>query len=240
MKIKPEDPVGRIAKDLTAAIPYFEHNRIDYTWRGDASLREACDEAGIPVDEALDSLERIYEQAKTTWEEWDQRSVSEVIEEVMRHHLYTRDQIDKINSLLDEAVRANSFTHPQLLILKDLFREMTNELRGHMAKEEERIFPYLSQREKGKEAPEAIPNPFQENPFFRQPLRILQWEHRMTGEEWAQIRFLTDGFSLHRNEEPSLHHLYTELLDLERDLHVHVHLENNVLFRRAIDNGWLE
>jgi regulator of cell morphogenesis and NO signaling len=62
----------------------------------------------------------------------------------------------------------------------------------------------------------------------------------MTGEEWAQIRLLTDGYSIKRNEAQDMHTLFTELMELERDLHQHVHLENNVLFRRAIDEGWLE
>ena len=240
VKIQPEDSIGHIVRELADTIPYFEKHRIDYAWNGGATLREACDKAGVSIEEVMESLERIGAERTEEREEWKDMALAEVIARILEHHAYTHEKINKINGLLEDVVRAEGFKHPELLLLKNLFQEMGGELRSHMAREEEMIFPYLLQKENPVKSRPALPNPFLEMPFLRQPLRVLQWEHQMTGEEWAQIRLLTDGYAIKRNENPVMHALFSELMELEQDLHRHVHLENNVLFRRAIDKGWLE
>lgn len=240
MRIEPSTPIGHIASELEAALPYFEEAKIDYVLGGEDTLSEACERSGVPLGEAIRALEGI--QARRAVERhWEERPLEEVVDYILRHHHdFTRVQVEKVNALLKEAVRTHGFQYPQLSMLKELFLEMGGEMRGHMSREEEFLFPYLIQRDRAGASTEPLPNPFEEIPFFRQPLRVLQWEHRMTGEEWVQVRLLTDNFRPTPNADATVRTLFEELRALERDLHHHVHLENNVLFRRASEKGWIQ
>ncbi len=224
---------------MESSIPYFEKLMIDYTLDGDQTLHAACGKIGLPVEEAIIALAKIA-AAESPGLNWEAKPLADLSNYIVReHHAYTRIQIAKINVLLREAALVHGFSNPQLLMLKNLFLEMGGETRSHMSREEEMLFPYLAHREKAEEDHQALPNPFAESPFFRQPARILQWEHRMTGEEWVQVRMLTDNYRLHEKAGEDLRKLYLALEELEMDLRRHVHLENNILFKRAVEKGWV-
>ena len=98
----------------------------------------------------------------------------------------------------------------------------------------------MIKRERAEVEHTTIPNPFTDHPLFRQPIRILEWEHQMTGQEWKQVHLLTNEYNLPPSTGSNYRALYEGLKSLEDDLHQHVHLENNVLFKRALEKGWLE
>jgi regulator of cell morphogenesis and NO signaling len=241
MEIGPETSLGEIAAHLEAALPAFEGWGIDYTCEGNDSLQEACRKVGVPLEDAFSELARLQRDSSLPDSHWEWRPLADLVDHILqRHHTFTRVQIERIHTLLLEAVRMHGFKHPQLLMLKELFLEMGGEMRGHMSREEEQLFPFLVARELAEKTRLDLPNPFLDSPFFRQPIRILQWEHRMTGEEWVQVRLLTDNFKAAPGAAPTLLSLYGELRRLEQDLHRHVHLENNILFKRAIEKGWVQ
>ena len=243
MEPSPETPIGLIASEMEAAIPYFEKFRIDYTCQGNLSLLEACDRVGMPVEEALEALRTIEKEEPVhgTTQHWTQRSMADIIGFILsHHHRFSREMIEKSNGLLERLPPVYGFDHPQLVFLKNLFKEMGDELKTHMSKEEEVIFPYLVEREKAEADGRTIPNPFLDHPLFRQPLRVLEWEHQMAEMEWGQVHLLTNEFTPPSGTGSNYRSLYGGLKALEQDLHRHMHLENNVLFKRAIDKGWLE
>ena len=240
LAIGPTTPVGRIAAECAASLPYFEEKGVVYVNGGEDSLQEACRKADLGLPEALATLSDLQGRGDPG-PHWERRPLSALVAHlVANHHAFTRAQIERVDGLLAETVRTFGFKHPQLIMLKELFLEMAGEMRSHMSREEELLFPYLVGREEAEGTAKTIPNPFMENPFFRQPLRVLSWEHRMTGEEWTQVRLLTNDFLLSPEAAPLLRSLYSALLALEEDLHRHVHLENNVLFKRAIERGWVQ
>ena len=240
MEISPDLTLGDLASEMEAVIPYFEEWKLDYTLEGDRTLREACEDMGIPLAETLKIL-RSIQMASALDHHWQDRPLAELVAYLLqRHHPYTRLQMGKVEVLLQETIQVYGLQQPALLVLKELFLEMASEIRGHMAKEEEIVFPYLIQREEAEKKHESLPDPFLQIPFFREPIRILQWEHRMTGEEWAQVHLLTDGYRLPENAHDSLQFLYWALKELKEDIHQHVHLENNILFHRAVEKGWLQ
>lgn len=240
MEILPETAIGLIVSEIEETIPYFEKLRIDYACNGDLTLREACEMAGVPVEEAIGVL-GIMARRPAGSEDWDHRSMAEIIHYLVHyHHAFTRVQIEAVNGLLEEVCRSLGFEQPQMLLLKDLFKEMGRELNAHMTKEEDRIFPYLLQREEAEAAGTTPALLSLEDSLFGQPIRILHWEHQLTGAEWAQIRLLTDEYRPPEGMGDKVAGLLKELRELELDLHRHVSLENNVLYRRALEKGWLE
>jgi regulator of cell morphogenesis and NO signaling len=240
MEILPKTLVGSIVSEMEDAIPYFERLRIDYACGGDTPLGEACERAGIPVEEAIQTLEEMAGESVQT-SDWDRRSMAEIIHYLVHyHHAYTRVQIEHLNGLLEEVCLELGFKNPQILILKELFKEMGPEMKSHMSKEEDLVFPYLIQMEEAEGEHRTLPNASLSELFLSQPLRILHWEHQMTGAEWDQVRLLTDDYAVRDGTSPKLAKLLSELRELELDIHRHVSLENNVLYHRAVEKGWLE
>lgn len=244
MEISSETPIGLIASEMEASIPFFEKMKIDYTCAGNLTLNEACESVGMTWKEAVEALRSIEKGIPghlPLSRHWNDKSMAEIIDHILtHHHRFNREKIEELNDLLGKLPPVYGFDHPQLMFLKNLFTEMGDELKAHMSKEEEVIFPYLIQRERAEAEHRAIPNPFTDHPLFRQPIRILEWEHQMAGQEWKQVHLLTNEYTLPPSTGSNYRALYEGLKSLEEDLHRHVHLENNILFKRALEKGWLE
>ncbi len=243
MKVSPERAVRDIASQIQAAIPLFEDLKIDYCCNGQRSLDDACAAAGIPVERVVQSLERLLSHAPSNPDAptpWIKKSIPELIDHILQtHHTFTKVQLQKLLKLSEKVSREHGSRYPDLIRLHGLLGTMAEELEGHLAKEEEVVFPYLrrlwdrSQNKdlKAKQFPKEV---FQEN-----PINQLVWEHGMTGEEWLEIHRLTRDYTTPVDACASYRALYQGLKELEEDLHKHIHLENNILFYRLKEMGLL-
>lgn len=244
MPIETTKPVGEIAAENPASIPVFEALKIDYCCGGNRSLRDACALAGIPVETVTASLEKQKNQNPTALEvvvDWSRLSIGDLAGYILEtHHVFTRTTLARLKELSAGVVKAHGAQHPELARVREIIGEMAEELEGHMAKEEEQVFPYLSAVEKAGGSKAGIPSPFEGGPLDTHPLKVLMWEHGMTGEEFLELHQLTRDFTLPEDTCGSYQALYQGLKDLERDLHRHVHLENNVLFKKAENQGILD
>ena len=243
MTIQLTRPVGEIATENPCLIPLLEEMKVDYCCGGNRSLKDALVLAALPVE---GSLRRLEERAHAGKEgglvepDWRSSSMEELIDHILeKHHGFTRSQSVRVRELAQKVAQVHGDRHPELARIAELAREMAGELEGHMAKEEEQIFPYLKAVEKagGKK---GIPDPFAGGPLDQHPLRILMWEHGMTGEEFSELHRLTVDFTPPQDACGSYRALYQAFQELEDDLHQHVHLENNVLFRKAEEAGILD
>ncbi|SRR5579871_1363845 len=242
MPIEMTMTVGEIAVEFPAAIQVFEDLKIDYCCGGDRSLKDACALAGVSVEKVAESMEKRKPQTPSGDREsdWRQKSMTELTNYILeKHHLFTRAILGRLKELSVKVARVHGARHPELMRVEALVADMAGEMEGHMAKEEEQVFPYLTAVEKsgGKE---GVPNPFQGGPLDNHPLKVLMWEHGMTGEEFLELRRLTRDFTVPEDACQSYRSLYLGLIELEEDLHRHVHLENNVLFRKAVEQGILD
>ncbi len=239
-KINTTKPVGEIAAEIQTAIPLFEDMKIDYCCAGDRTLQEACALAGVPVDKMVSSLEKLQTDLSSRPKavpDWRKKSMSEIIDIIVeKHHVYTRAQLGRIKTLSAKVIQTHGTHHPELFNLDNLIHDMSEEMEGHMAKEEEIVFSYLKEVERSRERGLAIRNPFTHMPYDdKHPLSILIWEHGMTGDEWMEIHRITRNFMTPPEACASFKALYRALKELEEDIHRHVHLENNILFKRAIE-----
>ncbi len=242
-KFEADKTVGDIASEFPRTIPLFEGLKIDYCCGGARSLREACSLVGVPVEKVVSDLERL--EAESNQEEvlpdWKTQTMAELIDHILgKHHAFTRTQLSRLKALSQKVEGVHGGNHSELCRLEEIINEMSEEMEGHMAKEEEQVFPYLKALEEANGKKEGIPNPFEGGPLENHPLKILMWEHGMTGEEWIEIHKITNDLTAPADACRSYKALYLGLKDLEDDLHQHVHKENNVLFQKSIHNGWLD
>lgn len=240
MVIDTKKSVGEIAAEVPGAAKVFESWGIDYCCGGSQPFDQACREAGAPIRAIRETLETGVlptQEDGAAFVDWNGRSCADIIGYIVdQHHSYTRRQCDRLKVLADKVEAVHGEKHPELKELKPLVVEMADELDGHMTKEEEIIFPEIIKNEKKlAEGPGPLANPN----HLVQPLKILRWEHAMTGDEFQKFHTLTHGFMVPSDGCTSYRELYNGLRELESDLHRHVHLENNILFRKVEEAGIL-
>ena len=233
MKPDLNQTVREIAIEHPATVRVFESLGIDYCCGGKRTLNDACERAGVPVQRALDLLATVQEAASVDVANWAGASAGELIGHIVgRHHSYVRSESPRLAIMLDKVVSRHGQEHPELASIRDLFGALTQELSAHMLKEENILFPYFEQMESavshGAAPPPAVFG------SVETPISRMLADHDDAGELLAEMRGLSSGYRVPDSACPTYRALYHGLEDFERDLHHHVHLENNILFPRAL------
>jgi regulator of cell morphogenesis and NO signaling len=227
-----EKTVRELALENPGATRVFEKLQIDYCCGGGRTLGDACRVAGIPVESVLEALARSG-PAPAEDRDWNQASLGELIDHIKStHHAYTRDAIGRIPSLLQKVIAAHGERHPELRRIQSVFGAVAQELSTHMMKEEMVLFPFIARLEEAALAGEpAPPAPFG---TVANPVRMMEHEHDTAGEALREIRSASSDFAPPADACLSFQTLYKVLAEFEADLHLHIHLENNILFPRAL------
>jgi regulator of cell morphogenesis and NO signaling len=145
------------------------------------------------------------------------------------HHAYMKTQLPRVAALLAKVLQAHSDRHGDMLrAVAAVYGPMKAELDGHLAKEEMVLFPLVRALDGG-----AKPGSFHCG-SVQNPIRVMWMEHDSAGEALAEMRRLTSDYTAPEDACNTFKALYFELAEMERDLHRHIHLENNILFPRAI------
>jgi len=213
----------------TAAV--FEQFGIDFCCGGRRSLADACRAAAVDpatVERALQALPPAGggdEDDVTRW------PVERLIDHIVTtHHTYIRSALPVISRYLAKLVDVHSTLHPELGRIATSFDQVGRDLLQHLMKEEHVLFPYI--RELAATTDGRAPA----SPFgtVENPIRMMEREHRDAGDELRLIRELTNGYAVPSDGCTTYRVCFEELALFERDLHRHVHLENNVLFPKAV------
>jgi regulator of cell morphogenesis and NO signaling len=229
-----EQTVREIALDYPASVRVFESLGIDYCCGGKQSLRDACLRANVPEESVLKLLANLENASQEESGEWTEAPFVELTAHIVnRHHDFVRSESPRLVALAGKVATRHGMAHPELAAIKDLFAAMARELSIHMLKEEQVLFPYLNSMDtairEGKPAPPA---------FFgsvRNPIAHMLADHEDAGASLAQMSSLSGRYQAPPDACPSYTALYHGLQEFERDLHRHVHLENNILFPRALE-----
>ena len=223
--------VGELAAQLPNATRVFEKYGIDYCCGGRQSLVDACASAGIAVDAVLEQMERNSEHLPATgYESMSQRALIDHI--VTTHHAFTRDELNRLTALTQKVVSVHGARHPELSAVRDVFQKLREDLLPHMMKEELVLFPYIAELARcGEQGKLPAPPPFG---TVRNPVRMMMFEHEAAGALLQELKRLTSNYTAPADGCISYRTLYATLANLESDLHRHIHLENNILFVRAI------
>jgi len=227
--------VREYALEIPAATRIFEKLGIDYCCGGGKSLVDACTAVGVSVDEVLDSLNADLGSVSTSAaRDWQALSQAELITHIVdKHHAFTREELVRLEALLARVSSVHRENHPELFQIQDQFGKLRGELEPHMLKEESVLFPYIVRMEEAAVANQTLPPP----PFrtVQNPVRVMMAEHDAAGYILGRMREASSDYAVPSDGCISYKTLYSALAALEVDLHQHIHLENNILFPRAVE-----
>lgn len=235
MTLSADQSVSDIAIQNPATLHVFDSLGIDYCCGGKRPLREACEHAHVTVEQALELLEQAdllsSPDDPACWQEAKLADLAAYI--VERHHAFVRREAPRLEALAGKVMERHGGLHPELASIGDLFAAVTQELFAHMLKEENLLFPYISQMESAAIAGEPLPVALFGSVQY--PIARMIADHDDAGELLAQIRKLAFDYQAPSDSCVSFRGLYHGLEEFEHDLRRHIHLENNILFPRSVD-----
>lgn len=221
-----------VAEDYrTAAV--FSKYKIDFCCNGNRTIEQACNKKGIESDVLMDEINNILnsQQGETIdYKSWPLDLLIDYIEK--KHHRYVEEKIPVLSQFLDKLCRVHGERHPELLKINELFTASAGELASHMKKEELILFPFVKQLVKAKLNCGTVRSP--QFGTVENPIAMMKHEHDNEGERFRQIAKLTDSYNPPADACNTYRVTFAMLKEFEKDLHLHIHLENNILFPEAI------
>ena len=220
------EKVGELVARHGGLARLFEEEGIDYCCGGRESLRHACQERGIDIKKFLHRVEKLDEKGTS---EKKFSTLTELIDHIVStHHVFLRSELPLLNNLTLKVLTAHGDKDPRFLVLRETFLEMADELTQHMFEEEQILFPMIRKLEVSQSVPEF------HRGSIAYPIRQMETEHDKVGSALYDFRELTDEYLVPDWACNTHKVMLASLLDLEKDLHQHIHKENNILFPRAI------
>lgn len=226
-------------RDLAAGVPdatrVFDNFGIDYCCGGHRTLAAACREASLPIEDLTRSLEEAGRASQSgAGRDWRHESLKALTEHIIdAHHCGARRELDRLEKLFDRVCPRHGENHPELFDARKTFYQLKQDLIPHMLKEEQVLFTYITRMEEAAGEGRAVPPPFFGT--VRNPVRMMMTEHDTAGDLLRQLRGITKGHMIPPDGCVSFQTLYRALAGFEADLHQHIHLENNILFPRAVE-----
>ena len=220
-----------VAKDYRTAAVFSKH-KIDFCCNGGRTIEEACEKKGIDANSLVDELENVLSSSTDQtidYKSWPLDLLVEYIEK--KHHRYVEEKTPVLRQFLDKLCRVHGERHPELIKINALFTASAGELASHMKKEELILFPFIKKMVKANIEQNAI-----QSPSFgtvENPIAMMMYEHDTEGERFRQIAELTNNYNPPTDACNTYRVTFAMLNEFEQDLHLHIHLENNILFPGA-------
>ena len=183
------------------------------------------------VLEDLDTLVQTKSEATTDYQSWPLDLLADYIEK--KHHRYVQDKTLEIQPYLDKICRVHGEHHPELFEIKNEFNASAGELAAHMKKEELILFPFIRKMVKVKQENSNV-----EAANFgtvKNPIQMMMDEHTVEGNRFRRIEELSNNYTPPQDACNTYRVSFALLKEFEQDLHLHIHLENNILFPKAVE-----
>jgi regulator of cell morphogenesis and NO signaling len=221
-----------VANDFRTAALFSKYG-IDFCCKGNRTLEEVCAKKNISPamleKEILTVLKTTNENA-IDFKSWSPNLLIEYI--IEKHHTYVEEKSTIILQFLDKLCKVHGERHPELFEIYSLFKMSVGDLAQHMKKEELILFPFIQKMVQAQKENQPI-----QKPHFgtvENPIAMMKDEHLVEGERFSKIALLTNGFTPPTDGCTTYIVTYQMLKEFEQDLHKHIHLENNILFPKAI------
>jgi regulator of cell morphogenesis and NO signaling len=233
MVINPESKVADVVKENIRTADIFKRHNIDFCCGGGVPIAEICERKNLNAGHLIDELQQVSAEPGfgRSFNKWEIDFLTDYIIQV--HHAYVADACKLLDEYMAKVARVHGERHPVLLDIAKLYGEVRMELLQHMQKEERILFPYIKQLAKAKRENLRLPAA----PFgtVENPVQMMEVEHEQAGEIMRSIARLTVNYTPPEWACNTFKALYAKLDEFEKDLHQHVHLENNILFPKAIE-----
>jgi regulator of cell morphogenesis and NO signaling len=222
-----------VAKDYRTAT-VFKQKDIDFCCNGNRTLEEVCKQKEMSVTNIIGELNQISQQisaAQTDFNTWPLDLLADYIEK--KHHRYVEEKIQEIKPYLDKICKVHGEHHPELYEINGLFNDSAGELAMHMKKEELILFPAVRRMVKAQ-----MQKTTPERPQFgsvNNPIKMMMHEHNNEGERFRKIEELSNKYNPPQDACNTYKVSFAMLKEFEDDLHLHIHLENNILFPKALE-----
>ena len=225
--------VGNLAVEVPNSIRVFEAWKIDYCCGGQTALAEACAAVGKTVEAFAAALETMADVPDNTARDWSFDSLSTMASDIVStYHNYTRQELETIDPLARKVLGVHGQRRPELAEVVALIDALRDDMLPHMLKEEQVLFPYVTEMEQAIEGKRTAPTPFFGT--VKNPVRKMMAEHDRVGELLVALRTVTADYKLPEGACFSYHELYRRLTEFELRTHEHIHIENNLYFPRAV------
>ncbi|MEO6611645.1 MAG: iron-sulfur cluster repair di-iron protein [Chitinophagaceae bacterium] len=215
------------------AASVFEKYHLDFCCKGKRPLWQACEENQVSLEEVVAELEKTASvnscSIPVNYENFTLAQLAGYIE--MTHHSYVKKEMPAIMGYLGKVAGKHGDRHPEMIKVFRLFTELKEEMDRHLQTEETVLFPRIKEMEKALLAGSKIPVA---NSGLPDPIMIMELEHDDAGNKLSEIRKLTNNYNPPADACTTYRLCYAALEAFELDLHAHIHLENNILFPRAL------
>ena len=211
----------------------FKKLGIDFCCGGKKTVEEVCKTKGLDVDRVKAELDSVSAEVEPTGNDYDNWKLDFLVDYIVNtHHQYVKTSIPFITELANKVSSVHGQHHPEVVQVAEIFNRLSKDLSLHLVKEETIVFPFI----KGLILDEKSGCKSQSAAFdsIQTPTQMMEVEHEQAGEDMAEIRSITDDYTLPADACTSYRVLYQKLQQFENDLFNHVHLENNILFPKAI------
>ncbi len=225
--------IGELVTEDFRKAEIFSKFGLDFCCGGAKSLKEACEEKGIDEKEVETALTEVESQDKNRQQDFNSWELDFLIDFILNiHHKYVRESVNMLSEVSEKVANVHGENHPEVIRIAALFEIIANELDMHMQKEENILFPYIRKLVVAKRENSVMePSPFGS---VEAPISMMESEHVAVGGSMDEINHLSNGFIPPEDACSSYRALYKKLNEFEQDLHKHIHLENNILFPKAI------
>jgi len=211
----------------------FKKYGIDFCCGGKVSIKKACKQAGVLEKDLIEDLNKVSKEVfvEDSVEAYELDDLIDYI--IKKHHSYIVKMAPEIESFLNKIVEVHGAHHPELKKIKDIYQEITGELFSHMGKEENILFPLIKELVNTQKNKNKIN--FSHCGTIQNPINVMEMEHEAVGNSFREIRKISNNLTAPKDACNTYKTSFALLDEFENDLHRHIHLENNILFPKAID-----
>lgn len=234
MNIQENNIIGELVAQDYRAASVFKKYGIDFCCQGNRTIQDACEAKQIDASSVVTDLieaNKATSESTIDYQSWPLDLLVDYIEK--KHHRFVEEKTQEIKPYLDKICRVHGDRHPELLEINKLFNGAAGELAAHMKKEELILFPFIRKMPKAKQENTKL-----EAPHFgtiENPIQMMMHEHTNEGERFRKIETLSNNYTPPEDACNTYQVTFALLKEFEADLHLHIHLENNILFPKAIE-----
>lgn len=236
-----EDFYNKTVSELVVAdyrrAEVFKKFGVDFCCGGKRMIKEVCNKKSIDSLALFEELIKIdHTSSELQQQEFNNLSLDSLVDHIINvHHKYVRENIPLLKEFTTKVARVHGESFPETVQIAQLFSTVTTEMEQHMLKEEQILFPYIKQIDATSK--DQTPNVQPLCGSINRLVRIMENDHDQVGELMKHIHKLSSNFTSPNNACNTFRVSYLKLQEFEEDLHQHIHLENNILFPKAIDQG---
>jgi regulator of cell morphogenesis and NO signaling len=234
MKYQESTIIGEIVATDYRAAKVFKKWNIDFCCNGGRTIDAACKESGVPSDKVVQEVNDILQVERvgeTNFKDWPLDLLVDYIEK--KHHRYVENASIEIKAYLQKICDVHGDRHPELFEIKEEFEASSGELAIHMKKEELVLFPYVRKLVSSANTGQPITAPGFGT--ATNPISQMQHEHNDEGERFRRIRTKSNDYTVPEDGCNTYRVTFALLEEFETDLHLHIHLENNIVFPKVVE-----